>query len=379
MLFPNKSTWFLGAALALGGLVVGAGNARGQGFATLPTALPLHSALSEDALAPTGPSTLRIVTPAPDPTAPGLLGPTASGVFEPAYVSGPSFLPADYPGKDWPMPTPGPLISLRPTYIPPDSRGGMFQGGLTRGTYLPRLNNASGFGFSSVTKQATFAVPPFFKGSPIMFSPGYTGHFLDGPGSVDAPPRLHEIELEFRWMNQLTQRWGIDTALAPSYYGDFENRSSDAFRVTGRIIGAFSWSPRLRIVGGALFLGREDYPIVPIGGIVWEPTEDWNLELVLPRPRIYYRFYNDDVIEHRSFVGGEFGGNTWAIERAGGVYDKFTYADLRLVAGWERKAKRGITARVEAGWVFSREVSYLSGVANFKPDDTFMVRGEAAF
>jgi hypothetical protein len=61
------------------------------------------------------------------------------------------------------------------------------------------------------------------------------------------------------------------------------------------------------------------------------------------------------------------------------VYDKFTYADLRLVAGWERKVKRGITARVEAGWVFSREVSYLSGVANFKPDDTFMVRGEATF
>jgi hypothetical protein len=378
---PKKTTRLPAAAVApaaaLVWLVVVAGTARGESFATLPTALPLHSALPEDA-ATTEPSTLRIVTPKPDLAAPGTFGAVAPGMFEPAYVSGPSFLPAEYPGKDWPMPTPGPLLSLRPTYIPPDSRSGMFQGGLVRGTYLPRLDNASGFGFSSVTKQITLAVPPFIKGSPILFSPGYTVHFLDGPASTDAPPRLHDVELEFRWMNQLTCRWGVDTAIAPSYYGDFEN-SDDAFRVTGRIIAAFSWSPRLRIVGGVLFLGREDYPILPIGGIAWEPTDDWNLELVFPRPRAYYRFYNNDAIEHRAFVGGEFGGNTWAIDRAGGVHDRFTYRDLRAVVGWERKAKRGITARIETGWVFSREIEYESGVANFKPDGTFMVRGEATF
>jgi hypothetical protein len=357
-------------------LAAGAGTVRGEPFATLPTQLPLHSALPEDI--PAGTSTLRIVTPGVGTTAPMTLTPAAPGAFEPEYVSDPSFLPSDAFDKAWPMPTPGPLFSLRPTYIPPDSRSGMFQGGVFRGTYLPRLSNAEGFGFTSITNQVTLAVPPFFKGSPILVSPGYTMHLLDGPGSTDAPPRLHDIELEFRWMNQLTCRWGVDTAITPSFYGDFEN-NDDAFRLTGRIIAAYSWSPRLRIVGGVLFLGREDYPIVPIGGIAWEPTDDWNLELVIPRPRAYYRFYNDDIIEHRGFIGGEFGGNTWAIDRAGGVHDKFTYSDLRLVVGWERKAKRGLTARFETGWVFNREIEYESGVANFKPNDTFMVRGEASY
>jgi hypothetical protein len=373
----------LRAAFALGvllcglhcGLPGGLQAARGEPFATLPMQLPLHSALSEDL--PAEASTLRIVTPGADPSAPMTLAPATPGMFDPEFVVGPSF-PSDIFEKAWPTPTPGPLFSLRPTYIPPDSRSGMFQGSLMRGTYIPRLSNAGGFGFSSHTKQLTLALPPFIKGSPILFSPGYTIHLLDGPGSTDAPPRLHDVELEFRWMNQLTCRWGIDTAIAPSYYGDFDN-NDEAFRVTGRIIAAYSWSPRLRLVGGVLFLGREDYPVIPIGGIAWEPTDDWNLELVIPRPRAYYRFYNNDVIEHRWFVGGEFGGNTWAIDRAGGVHDKFTYSDLRLVTGWERKAKRGLTARLETGWVFNREVEYLSGVANFKPNDSFMIRGEAAF
>lgn len=303
--------------------------------------------------------------------------PSADG---PEFITVPPLGQPQTSAPIWPEePQPAPAFSLRPTIKHKDAKPGSLQGSLIRAAYLPRLGNAGGFGMTDVTKQFTFAVPPFFYGNPILITPSATVHFLDGPAPLDLPSRVHDFELEFRYMRQVTGRFGFDSAIAPAYYGDLHNDSSDAWRLTGRFIGAWDWSPTVKLVGGAWFLGREDIPVSPVVGAVWKPNDYWQVDAIVPRPRVYYRFEAHEKVKNWIYLGGEFGGNSWAIDRAGGVPDKFTYSDLRLVVGWERTKTLGLNARVELGWVFDRKIEYASGIAGFNPDNTLMLRGELSY
>ncbi|MCE9607835.1 MAG: hypothetical protein K8U03_23355 [Planctomycetia bacterium] len=366
-----------------------------------PMQLPTHSAFREDAK----PGVARLydlpsvqgettTTPKPLPRAPVIASPATPRLFAPTfnvalappsvdqrdYVPNPPYATSPLTSPEIPLmaPVETPLFSWRPSHIPEGAKTGIFQQSLFRTTYLPRIG-ADGFGMTSLTKQFTFALPPFISGSPILVSPSYTTHFLDGPAPIDVPPHLIDGEIEFRYMKQATPRLGIDISVAPSYYGDGHNKTSDAWRVTGRALGAWSWNERWQIVFGGVYTGRSDFPAVPVAGAIWKPASDIRIEAIFPRPRAYFRPFVNGTIEHWVYLGGEYGGNTWAIEQPGGISDKMTYADLRLLVGWERRAPRGFSGRFEAGWVFDRSIEFNSGSPGLDPSDTLMVRGEMSF
>lgn len=365
-----------------------------------PTAIPTHSAWREDATpgdasffnlpsrndVPRDAQSIASRTRAsllglaPIEVAPRLisLNPPAEAKQElvpvPAYAtpqpSGPTLLAE---------PLPAPWFSLGPTYAPPPgAKSGSFQQSLGRATYLPRIG-ADGFGMTSLSHQFTFALPPFIKGSPILFTPTFTTHFTDGPGQAPVPSELRDYELEFRYLKQATPRLGIDLAVAPSYFGDMDNDSGDAWRITGRALAAWNWAETVQVVAGGLYLGRSDFLAMPVGGVIWKPSENRRFDILFPRPRAYARTFCDGELEHWVYVGGEFGGNTWAIDRPGDIPDKMTYADLRLLVGWERKIPHGLNARFELGWVFNRSIEFNSGFPGFDPSDTLMLRGETSF
>lgn len=342
------------------------GVATAQGITTPPTAIATHSALPEDRRVFAEPATLSAIVP----SAADAYGNVALAQYGYAL---------DEPSLYEEMPPPAPWLSLRPSYLHRDSKSGSLQEALGRATYLPRLSNASGFGMTDLTKSVTLALPPFIAGSPILFTPAYTLHLLDGPGSIDLPGQVHTIDLQFGYMKQVTPRLGMDLSLGPSYYGDFANDSSQAWRLTGRALFAWNWTPYSKIVFGGLLLGREDFYAMPVAGWLWTPNPDLRAELVIPRPRVYWRVYNDGELERFVYLGGEFGGNTWAIDRTGNVPDKFTYSDLRAVVGLQRKMRGGLNGRFEAGWVFNREIEYRSGIPGFTPNDTFLLRGEVSY
>jgi hypothetical protein len=354
-------------------LVVAPSIGRGQSPSSPPTALPLHSALPGDQVAPSA-------------TSPGRYGRTElTAALPPPSNNATDFVPLPPLATPQPggptlptEPPPAPWFSLAPSYIPPGAKSGAFQQSLLRATYLPRLGG-NGFGMTDVTKQLTFALPPFIAGSPILLTPAATSHFLDGPNTPDLPSEVYDFELEFRYLKQVTPRLGIDLAAAPSYFGDLKNDSHQAWRVTGRALAAYDWTPTVKLVAGALVLGRADYPALPAGGVIWKPSDDWRLDFIFPKPKFARRMFVDGDVEHWSYLAGEFGGNTWAYDRPGGIADKFTYSDLRLIAGWQRYTPSGLSGRVEAGWVFHREITLESGLPGDTPPDTFMVRGEMSY
>ncbi|MEM1063498.1 MAG: hypothetical protein AAGJ97_14330, partial [Planctomycetota bacterium] len=76
------------------------------------------------------------------------------------------------------------------------------------------------------------------------------------------------------------------------------------------------------------------------------------------------------------YIGGEFGGGQWQVERADGSSDELVLRDFRLLLGLERaaKARGGMSWRVEAGYVFGRETEFDSEVGEFSSGDAFLLR-----
>jgi hypothetical protein len=262
---------------------------------------------------------------------------------------------------------------------PPGAKPGMFQRLTVTETWLA-ADGDRGMGVSETQVKAVLAAPlPWSDGPPLLITPGFGANYFDGPTVSDVPAHTYDTWLDVRWMRQLSPRVGVDLAVTPGWYSDYEQSSSDALRIGARAALAITCTPTLTVVGGAAYLDRDDVPVVPIAGVIWIPSDDWKLELLPPRPKIARRLAYDCNASTWVYVAGEFGGGSWAIERQTGAEDVMNYRDYRAMLGIERNRLVGLSARIEGGYVFGREIEYDSGTPDVELDDTALVRIELSY
>jgi len=239
------------------------------------------------------------------------------------------------------------------------------------------LNQPSGddLGATELELYATFALPAPSPDSPLLITPGYNVQYLGGPTTPDLPARLHGAYLQFMWLPQISERWSGVLAVSPGVYSDFERSASESLRIQGRGLARYKWSPTTEVIFGVLYLDRDDVNILASGGIVWAPNADTRYELLFPRPKLAHRICFDGCSEDWWYVSAEFGGDTWAVERASGAEDQLTLRDYRVFLGYERKYHGGAGHLLELGYVFGREIEYRSAAADVELDATVIVRG----
>jgi len=260
-----------------------------------------------------------------------------------------------------------------------DVRPGMFQKLIFNGTWLARGSSSRGFGQNDLESKIILALPCPTRDSPLVITPGFTVHYLDGPVGVDLPPRLFEAYTQFRWLSQVTPQWGLDLAITPGVYSDFNQSSGDSFRLTGHGAAAWTYNPTTKIVFGAAYLDLPDNSVIPIGGVIWTPNEETKFALLFPNPKISRRIHcfdnlNKDV-ETWVYIAGEFANDAWAIAHSDGGNDLVVLRDNRVILGLERKTHCGLTANVEVGYVFGRRIRFNSDLPDFLPEDTVLLRG----
>lgn len=258
-------------------------------------------------------------------------------------------------------------------------RNGFFQKLSLTGTWVHSGNDAQDFGFTEIDAFASFAIPFPITAWPLVITPGYNMHLLTGPESPDLPARLNDAYVDFMWLPTIINRYTLLLAVTPGYYSDFQVQDADAFRVTGKGLLIFDAIPdRLQLIGGVIYLGRDNLKLLPVGGIIWNPTDFLRLELVFPKPKLAVCVNSGYGFEDWIYTTAEYGGNTYSVERTSGDHDKVTLQDYRVLLGLERKLDGGTGYMVEAGYVFSRRVTYLSG-GGFEPGDTFLLRAGIVF
>ncbi len=293
----------------------------------------------------------------------------------------------DFPGQDLGAPAvPSvPAVSSpdpAPADLPRGTRPGVFQKLLFEASWLPR-DGTEGFGFDTLELKTVLGLPCPTREYPLLITPGFAVHYLQGPAAITLPPQLYDAYVELRWLGHLVPRLGYDVAVTPAVDSDFRQSSSHALRVTGHGIAAWTCSPTITLVLGADYLDRTDVPLLPVAGLVWKPNDDAKFELVFPQPKISHRVYWNGVrnpgVEDWVYIGGELGGGTWAIQRADGASDVLNYRDLRAFLGIERKAFGHISPRFEVGYVFYRKLELDQAQTDFVPTNTLMVRGALAY
>ena len=263
--------------------------------------------------------------------------------------------------------------------LPPGAKPGILQQALYQITELPKLD-AGGLGLTSLEKVITLGMPCPTIESPLLVTTGFVGTLTDAAPSVDMPSELFEGYIQARWLKKVGERLGVDLAVAPGWYSDFKNDSSQSLRVTGHGFGAWEANEDLRVVAGVIYLDRYDISLLPAGGLLWTPADDKRFELIFPRPRLAWRIAERPQASHWLYLAAEFGGNQWATQSTTGPtkgQDQImVIRDYRLLAGWERRpANLGLSWKFEAGWVTGRSVEYYqSNQPWFYPSDTFLAR-----
>ena len=261
--------------------------------------------------------------------------------------------------------------------LPPGTRDGVFQKLLLSGSWLPQLEDDS-LGWGDLEAAVVLGFPFLRRDTPLLVTPRYGVHYLEGADTFDLPDKVYDASVEFRHLRKFgTGPWAMDVAVTLGHYSDYESSDADAFRVTGRGIAVYESRPGVKWLLGAAYLNRAGASVLPIAGVIYDPDPSISYELIFPRPRISWQLpwsqpnFGD---ERWAFVGGEFGGGVWSIEHpSDGAHDLLTYSDVRVFVGYERKIIGGLTRRFEFGYVFARELE-LHATPEIDLDDSLFAR-----
>jgi hypothetical protein len=185
---------------------------------------------------------------------------------------------------------------------------------------------------------------------------------------------VYDLYLDGLWEQRVADWLAFDLALSPGLYGDFRTTPPQAFRLRGHGYGLVSLTENFRLLGGVDYLNRDSVKLLPVGGILWEPGDGVQLQLVFPRPRVTWRLGEHDGATIWGYTGGEFGGGAWAFKNEHGGHRSVEYNDLRVVAGVESGSRYdGHQTHLEVGYVFGRKINFTDLTPDFTPRDTVLV------
>ena len=200
----------------------------------------------------------------------------------------------------------------------PEPKEGFLQEVAIASSWLPR-NGRNGMGTADLQLDVTVAVPAPSRETPLVLTPSFASHSLDGPSKRDMPPQVYDAFVEIHWMGYVAPEFGLDVSVTPGLFSDFEQSDRSALRVAAGALAEYVWSPTTKLTFGLLYLGRDDVKLLPAGGVAWLLDPDTRLDLVFPNPKFTCRYFVDDFVELSWHIAGEFGGGAWAFSHADGV------------------------------------------------------------
>ena len=241
------------------------------------------------------------------------------------------------------------------------------------GSWIPQ-GNSDGFGITDVAITTTVA-PIYFDDLPaLLITPGFGFHFWEPPAALELPSRVFDAYVDVSWRLPLTKRLGFSAGITPGVYGDYELENPQAFQLTGWGLLDLTSGERWTFVAGAAVVRQLDLAVLPVGGLIYSPSDTARLELLVPRAR-----YAQRVLSTRRngdlwvYAACQFGGGTWSVKLPDNTATLVTYSDLRAVLGYEWLATSSAAAVAEVGYVFARDISAY-GTTQFIPDDAVMLQ-----
>lgn len=218
------------------------------------------------------------------------------------------------------------------------------------------FSNGDGLTFGTARVSAAAMLPIDPPERMLLLRPFLTAHTLDAP--LDTPSSLYSTGVNMMWLQRLNDATTLTIAANPSVGGD-DAEFGRHLRVFAMGAVAWDWIPdELRLTAGAAWLGRRDIGVVPAAGLEWTPNEDWNVSLILPRPKVSRRLVASDTSETWLYAAGAIAGGTFDVRRADGTADELSLREFQATAGVERSSDQFGRGFVEVGAGFGRELQF---------------------
>ncbi len=238
------------------------------------------------------------------------------------------------------------------------------------GAWLP--GSGDRMGITDINLSGKIIFPKFQVAS---ITPAYQMYLLNGPDRTDVPGALHYAYVNFATYIPFSDRWIGKVSVAPGVASDFQTGSSKQIRIQGVGMMIFQQTEDRQWTIGVAYLDREDVSLLPLFGVSWSPTERSRIELIFPRPRFKLQLSKSGEYEKWGYLGAEFGGGSWAINRSNGTDDVVTIREYRLLGGVEHKLPENRSWFWETGLVIGRSLEYSSGLGDYNPASTLLLNG----
>jgi hypothetical protein len=245
---------------------------------------------------------------------------------------------------------------------PPYQR--LFQDTGFRYTWLNR-DGSDDLGINELDLSTSMYLANFFHSANGLFvSPGFTFDWLDGPDEPSLPARLYAAYLDFGWEPQFTPRLGGELNFRTGVYSDFESVTSQSIRFIGTGVGVIKATPTMSLKLGIAYIDRARIKLLPAFGVLWEPNPQTRWDIFFPTPKLAHYWTTLGNSQLWWYVGGEYGGGSWTIEREpgttdAGASDRVDINDIRVYLGLEKWNHNRCYSFCEFGFVFDREIVYV--------------------
>ena len=236
---------------------------------------------------------------------------------------------------------------------------------------------------------STTAVFPNFLGGtgPLRVRPGFAFDLLDGPSPpelIDLPGALYSAYVDFTWSPWFTPQLGAEFGVKPGVFSDFTTVTSQSIRVIATGVGVIRLTPSTSIKAGVTYIDRNDLKLLPVAGIVWDPSPQKHWEIVFPSPKLACYATTTGNTQVWWYVGAEYGGGAWTYDRTdwpdAGASDRVDINDIRVFVGIDWFNLNRWHSFAEVGYVFNREiVDVLVPEESTELEDTIMIRAGIHF
>jgi hypothetical protein len=266
-------------------------------------------------------------------------------------------------------------MSARQGLPPGMRRKGFFQSAAFGGSWLVRGPGRDALGISASSVRADFIVPSLLPQSFLTLAPEFRVNRFDDPGTYELPADVYDAAVNFGIRGRLTPECAYQFNVSVGSHSDFDNNDSSQVRVRGYGTGKWTWTPNWDLMVGIAYTDLEDWPLLPVGGLIVRPSEIEVLELTFPRMSYARRIGIHDGLgrhtEYWGLVGIELTGGRWSVHMNDDSVDELTYRDWRFVFGLQQRTLNAWDLNFEIGYVFARRIEYDDTNISYAPDDTF--------
>jgi hypothetical protein len=242
---------------------------------------------------------------------------------------------------------------------------------------------ADDLGINDFDFSVAAAFPRFlYSSQPLYVVPSFSLHLWEGPRAPrgDLPAQAYSAFLDFGWSTDPARPIGGEVGVRTGVFSDFNTFTTHSLRIMGQGLFRIRATPTTTVRAGVIYLDRNRLKLLPAGGVLWTPNAQTRFDIYFPRPKLAQQLTTLGNQDIWWYIGGEYGGGAWTVEREAGFSDRIDINDIRLTVGLEwgqsallQEGRR--TGFFEAGWLTSREVFYVSTPAQTGSlRDTFMFR-----